>query len=362
MELLLLDKNFEVCGIIDDFSSLVWNRKYYECGNFSLQTTANYLEQFKNAKYIYAKDFQETGVIETFHIVNTEQGTEILHTGRFLESKLAQRVIDNTQYFKNKTTEDIVCSLVNTFAINAEDRKIANLRLGERKGLGKVRTMQITGANLLEKIYELCKEDELSIKLWHDFDKKELVFEVWKGEDRTDTQNKNTWAIFSKNFQNILEETYQIDKTQYCNFAYVAGEEKEETKARTIITIDRRKNGEERKELYVDARDLQSEVHNEDGSYTKMSDEEYKQILMERGIEKLNENTKIETANFKIDPLSNLIYKQDFDIGDKVIYKNEDLEYSIENRIVEISEAYENGNKTIDVTFGEEFNLKKIRR
>jgi len=29
MELLLLDKEFQICGIVDDFSSLVWNRKYY---------------------------------------------------------------------------------------------------------------------------------------------------------------------------------------------------------------------------------------------------------------------------------------------------------------------------------------------
>ena len=52
MELLLLDKNFQICGLIDDFSSLVWNRKYYECGNFNLQIGIKYWEQFRNAMYI----------------------------------------------------------------------------------------------------------------------------------------------------------------------------------------------------------------------------------------------------------------------------------------------------------------------
>lgn len=351
MELLLLDKNFEICGLIDDFSSLVWNRKYYECGDFSLQTSINNRKQFENAKYIYSKDFLETAMLETLNIKQTTQGLEIVRTGRFLESKLAQRVIDKTQYFRNMITEDIVRSLVNTFVINAGVRSIPNISLGERKGLGRSRTMQMTGDNLLTKIYELCKEDELSIKLWYDFEQNKMIFEVWQGFDRVDMQNENTWAIFSRNFENIVNEEYATDTTKYCNFAYITGEDKGEN--RVVVEVNRIKEGEDRKELYVDARDLQKDEN--------MTDTEYQQTLIERGIEKLNENAKIETANFAIDPLSNLIYKKDFDLGDKVVYKNDELGFNIENRIIGISEAYENGDKTIDLTFGEDYNLKKVK-
>lgn len=359
MELLLLDKDFQICGLIDDFSSLVWNRKYYECGNFNLQIGIKYWEQFENAKYVYCKDFKETGILETLNYKTTTQGTEIQRSGRFLESILADRVINKTQNFKNMITEDIVRSLVNTFAINSGQRSIPNLILGERKGLGKQRTMQMTGDNLLDKIYELCKEDELSIHLKYDFDSNKLVFEVWQGLDRRDTQDENTWAIFSRNFENILEDEYSVDETQYHNFAYVAGEDSGNN--RVIVEVNRVKEGEERKELYVDARDLQSESQDEEGNSTVLSDAEYKQMLTERGIEKLNECNKVETSNFSVDPHSNLEYKKDFDIGDKVIYKNDELGFDIENRIVEVTESYENGNKTIDVTFGEDYNIKKIK-
>jgi len=372
MELLLLDKQFQICGIVDDFSSLVWNRKYYECGNFSLQTSINNLQQFKNAKYVYSKEFEETAMLETFVFKNTTQGLEINRTGRFLESILADRVIDNTQYFTNMITEDIVRSLVNTFCIKAGVRTISKLTLGKRKGLGKKRTMQMTGDNLLDKIYELCKEDELSIKLWYDFDNNKMVFEVWQGLDRRDTQNTNTWAIFSRNFENILEDEYSTDTTKYCNFAYVAGEVDEEvgtnedgttknTKRRIVTTVDRVKEGEERKELYVDARDLQSEKTDDEGNTTKIPEAEYIQMLKERGIEKLNECNKVKTSNFNIDPLSNLECKKDFDLGDKVVYKNDELGFNIENRIVEITESYENGEKTIEATFGEDYNVKKVK-
>lgn len=364
MDLLLLDKKFQICGIIDDFSSLVWNRKYYECGNFSLQTSINNIEQFKNAVYVYCKEFEETAILETFDKKDTITGTEINRTGRFLESKLASRAIDNTQYFRNTITEDIIRSLVNTFVINAGNRTIPNIKLGKRKGLGKKRTIQMTGGNLLTKIYKLCKEDELSIKLWYDFDNNEMVFEVWQGLDRRDTQNTNTWAIFSRNFENILEDEYSLDTTKYCNFAYVAGEIEEKVganeegaeqtiKKRVVETVDRIKEGEERRELYVDARDLQKDE--------ETTEAEYKQMLIERGIEKLNENNKVEMAEFNIDPLANLVYKKDFNLGDKVVYKNDQLGFNVEDRIIGITEAYEDGEKTIDVTFGEDYNIEKIK-
>lgn len=363
MDLLLLDKEFQTCGIIDDFPSLVWNRKYYECGSFTLKLGLKYWERIKNASYVYCKDFEETGIIEAISYETSTQGIEILVSGKFLEDKLSYRVIDKTQNFKNQTTEDIVRSLVNNFCINAGDRSIPNLVLGTRKGLGKTRTMQMTGDNLLTKTYELCKEDELSIHLRYDFENNKMAFEVWQGLDRRDIQTTNSWAIFSRNFENILKDNYSTNSAKYKNFAYVMGEMSNDdgSKKRVGTTVNRIQPGEERRELYVDARDLQSEKTDSEGNTTKIPESEYLELLKERGIEKLNECNKVEVSNFIIDPLSNLKYKEDFDLGDKVVYKNDDLGFSIENRIVGITEAYENGNRTIDVTFGEDYNIKKLR-
>ncbi len=364
MELLLLDKEFQICGLIDDFSSLVWNRKYYECGSFNLQFNIKYIQQFENAKYLHCKEFLETAILETLNFKTSKQGISIQRSGRFLESKLSQRVIHTTQNFKNMLTEDIIRSLVNTFCINAEIRTIPNLILGKRKGLGRIRTMQITGDNLLDKIYELCKEDELSISIWYDFDNNKMVFEVWQGLDRRDTQNINSWAIFSRNFENITEDEYSNNETKYCNFAYVMGEVEEQvgvnedgtnktTKRRVEVMVDRIRAGEERKELYVDARDLQKDEDT--------TEEEYLETLKERGISKLNENNKVEIAYFNVDSLANLKYKSDFDLGDKTIYKNDELGFNIEKRIIGITESYENGNKKLDIAFGDDYNIKRIK-
>lgn len=352
MDLYLLDENFEICGIVDDFSSLVWNRNYYSCGNFKLQTGINDLQRFNNAKYLFCKDFDEVGVFETFDFIKSNGDYKILRTGRFIESLLSERVILPTQKYNNKTTEYICRDLVDKMAINPTDtdRIIPNLELGNLKGLGNTRSLQTTGKNLMERLYELCQDDEMSWNIKYDFDTQKLQFNCWKGLNRLDTQNINTWAIFSNNFENILSDEYSLDTTQYCNYAYVLGEARENEPRKQVI-VDQVGTGEERRELYVDARDLQKDE--------ETTESEYEQILYNRGVEKLTEARKVEEVTFKIDPFSNLIYKTDYDLGDLVVYKNAELGIVVEDRLTGISLVYENGSMEINVTFGSQYNLKR---
>lgn len=349
MELIMLDENFIPCGIIDNFSSLSWTRRYYDVGSFNLQITISDYMKIKNAKYIYSNSFIETAKIEAVNYINGVNDINVQLSGRFLEILLNDRVINNTQNLNN-TTENNCRNLVNNFAINpsVSSRKIPKVRLGEAHGLGKKYIMQVTGEELMTELYTLAKQDELSIRLRYDFVNDEIIFEVWQGLDRTDKQTTNTFAIFSRNFENILDDNYSMDYTKQKNFAYVYGEG--EGEQRFLIEVDNT-NGEERKELYVDARDLQQD---------DMTLNEYKDALRNRGIEKLNECNKVETSDFQIDPFSNLIYGKDFDLGDLCTYKNEELGILIDNRIVEVSEVYENGNKKIDVIFGDDYNLKGV--
>ena len=352
MDLYLLDENFEICGVVDDFSSLVWNRNYYSCGNFKLQTGVNDLQRFDNAKYIFNKDFDEVGVLETFDFIKTIDGYKILRTGRFLESLLSQRVILPTQKYNNKTTEYICRDLVTKNAISPTDtnRIIPLLELGNLANLGTSRSLQTTGKNLMEKLYEICQDDEMSWRISYDFDNTKLKFICWKGLDRRDTQNINTWAIFSNNFENILEDEYSTDSTQYCNYAYVLGEAREGEPRKQVI-VNQMQTGEERRELYVDARDLQKDENT--------SESEYEAILTQRGVEKLAEANMVEEVTFKIDPFSTLKYKTDYDLGDLVVYKNTELGVVKEDRLTGISLVFEAGKTSINVTFGKQYNLKE---
>ena len=115
-----------------------------------------------------------------------------------------------------------------------------------------------------------------------------------------------------------------------------------------IVTVDLRQPGEERKELYVDARDLQQE----DGNGNKIPLDTYKAQLLQRGREKLAEFRKVEIINSGVDSNANLVYKKDFDLGDYCTYINTEINISTDKRITEVMETYEGGATELSVTFG----------
>ena len=352
MDLLFLNKEFAVCKIVDSFKNFAWNRKYFEHGNFSIELIIeDYRDiKFNNGKYLYCKDYKETAILETLDFNTAGAETTAVLTGRFLESVLEDRVIKNTWNFTG-TSEEIARAMVNDFCINCQNPLFGGkLQLGKLKGLGTKRVYQNTGDEVKTAIYDLLKLDGLSYGIDYDYMSDTLTFNVWSGLDRTENQDVNAWATFCKNYENIQNDSYSTDNSQYKNFAYVAGEGTGQK--RIVVEVNKVQPGEERKELYVDARDLQQN----DG----MTDALYRQALHQRVLEKLEECKKVELTEFDIDPEANLEYGKDYDLGDIVMYKNDELDLYVENRIIGISKVYDSENEKIEVSFGDDYNIRKV--
>lgn len=210
-------------------------------------------------RYLYRNDRDELGVIREVNFAKDAKGTRTAYCkGYFSEELLNGRVL-NTQISLTGTPEVIGRKMVERYVINPTDagRKISQVKLGEPKGIGASVTVTATGDNLGDKLYEIEKTQELSHRLRYDYLNNDLIFEVWKGKNRTDDQTENSWAIFSDSFYNVKNAVYDRDESEYKNFAYVAGEG-EAPPVSSWRWILRSSADEERRELYVDARDLQS--------------------------------------------------------------------------------------------------------
>lgn len=126
-----------------------------------------------------------------------------------------------------------------------------------------------------------------------------------------------------------------------------------EGSARVIVEVDLRSSAdEERRELYVDARDLQSTYQDDAGDEHTYTADQYKALLRQRGLEKLAEYQKIETVNGDVDPNANLTYGVNFDLGDLCTYRYADVGIETTKRITEIQEVYEGSKQTLSVVFG----------
>lgn len=348
MKLIVLDENFDTIGSIPLFRTLIWIRRYEKIGYFELYSSKEYFALLNTGRYLYRSDADELGVIDEVNYAQDDKGNrETYAKGNFAEILLYDRVIEST-FSLAGNIEVAMRNLVTRTAISPEDsdRKIEHLRLGEINGISGELSTQVTGDNLSEKLYEIGNTKEISHRIRYDYLTNDLCFEVWQGKDRRDSQEVNSWAVFSNSFTNIRNVVYNRNIRDYKNFAYVAGAG--EGSNRTIVTVDLRQPGEDRKEIFVDARDLQQV----DGDGKSISQAVYIAMLEQRGIEKLAEYREVETVNSDIDPNANLVYKKDFDLGDYCTYINTEIGIETDKRITEIMETYEGGYVKVSVTFG----------
>lgn len=315
-----LNADFQPIGTLENFESLIWDDKYFSCGNFEFHAPYS----LGDASCIYDNSENQVGVIESLE----KESMKHVYKGRLLKCLLSNKVISSTCTYTKKSTEYIVKDLVRRFAgqnIQVE----ANLN----RGL-VIDTLQVTGDNLMDYTDALLEDSELGARIDFDFQTGKLTYVVYEGIDNT------AKMPMSKEFENIYSFTYTNDRSNFKNFAYVAGEDSGQN--RVVVTVDKRVGDEEKLEIYVDARDVQSEYTDENGEQKTMTVAEYKEALYQRGVEKLAEYQIQETID--IDP------KDRFELGEKRTFRDGNL-ISIQ-RITERSMAYEENTIKQNVTFG----------
>ena len=340
IDLIILNADFAELGALDDFSSLIWDRKYYETGNFELHCSPKYFPLFMGAEYIWSKGLVETGIIQDVSYDKEKHDTIV--KGHFLEDILCGRLITDI-VTGTKAPEAWAREWITNYCITPADskRKIAKLSLGTMHGLGTPVPVQTRGDDLPSKIREIATPQECGFRILYDYPHDQMYAEIWQGLDRTENQAVHSLAVFSDEEETSSLSTYTRSAGDYRNFAYVAGEG--EDADRIIVTVDQT-NGNPRKELWVDARDLQREKDDTDTTY--------KAKLIQRGKEKLAQYPIAESADFSVLTSNTLIYREDYDLGDlgTVIDQETGIKYTA--RVEEIEEVWENGSHTVTPTLG----------
>lgn len=357
IELIVLDENFSPVGVVDGFLSLIWRRKYYDVGDYELHTDKTAIPVLTAGKYIYCKDKEETGVIQRVSFSQNSGASTVVARGEFLESILKARAVIGTHNLTG-TGEEVIRALIMSQVINPSDnsRAISSLILGAECGVGQTITTQITRGGLFDRIKNICLSQEIAVRVRLDLTANKMICTVWQGKDRTDTQTVNAWAIFSEHYENVIANEYERDISDYKNVAYVAGAG--EGAARVVEEVDLSSGGA-RYELDIDARDIARDVGG-----VEMDIDDYRALLRQRGIEKLAQYTQTESVRADINTTANLVYKQDFDLGDVCLFVNGERGISASGRITAITEVHESGAYTVSATLGEDdlTIMKKIRR
>ena len=338
MELYVYNEALEQQGVIDSFSSLRWRRRFFEPGEFELHApaTEENLSLLRAGSILHRLDRQEAGIIESVKITGNENGgNEIEADGRMASSLLDRRIITPAISFSG-TVEDAMRKIVSDNAIVS--RPIDFLALGQTGGFLTACSFQALGKNVLTVLEALSKSAPLGFRVRLDVPNRKWVFEVYSGADRSVGNIGNPYVLFSDGFENISGPSYTLDTTGYGNFAYVACSS--DSGAQTIVEVDRTGGGA-RRELWVDAGDIQKGT---------LTDDEFRAQLTQRGLDQLAETAKVENFEASAVGTENFQYLIDWDLGDIVSFEKWGLR--LDQRITEVEEVYENGVETITPVCG----------
>jgi len=348
MELYIFNRELNFIGITESFNSLRWVRRYSKSGEFELQCalTEEALTLLARGNIIYKKGDTEAGYIEYRNLKQDTEGKEILAIkGKFLTSYLNRRIIWGTNIF-NTTSENAMRTLISDSCISPSDsnRIIPNVILGALQGYTDTVDYQVSYANLADELENLSNISNLGHRVSLDITNKKLVFDVYKGLDRSVNQSINPRCIFSKEFENILEQEYTDSLNNYKNLCLIGGVG--EGTARKLVTVGD-SIGLDRFEVFADQKSLSNEVDT-----IPMADADYTNLLIGKGNETLAETKEIQTFDSKTNLQGNLVYKTDFDLGDIVTNVSKRWGITLDTRITEIEEVYESDGLSISATFG----------
>ena len=271
---------YESVSLIDQFSSLMVTKRYYKTSDFQLQVAPTN----ETIEYLVPQNcLLIEGVFYYIdNVIYDQKEHSLIVSGISLFGLLKNRLIwSNFSLYQSPIliaqqilTENVTAPTntnrtLDWFTITADS--VAQSSIQYQNSYGMVR----------EEIETLCETYDFGFKETPtDLLEPSCTVHFYKGSD------KSSWIEFSIDNEMLFSETYETNDYDEATTALVAGEG--EGSARTIITLNESLTGLDRKELYVDARDLQSTIDE-----TTLTTEEYNNLLTTRGNEKLSEKQAI---------------------------------------------------------------------
>lgn len=344
---------FERVGILDSYEKAETETNYYDHNQLELLLDATpemielFIKQSEDIFLTLSNDRRQAFLVEKVKY-SDDTNAQIEVVGYSLSYMLSWRQIDRQQTFKGDVVA-VLRGFVDKNAINPENskRKLPNLVTSGANSLGITTEESYNNKPLDESLWEICEKLEISWDIIVNLANKQFEFVVWKGVNRSTEQMTVDPVIFSKQFENVLSQDFEDDKSDFKNTVLIAGEGQGAN--RVFLLVGDENAGRKRREMFVDARDLQSEPESEED---KMTEAEYNALLLQRAANKLAERQRIQSYNSEIAFDSQFKFGADYFTGDTVTIRNDEIGVMLHTIVVSATESYSKNGKELKISFG----------
>lgn len=275
MELYILDSRLRRTGVVlDRFESLIWTERFSAWGDFEINlfSTPETRRLLPAGTRLALSESYRVMVVEFIEDAKNDDGKEMLKvTGRSLEAIMEDRSARNTfanltvapKWTLTGTPGNIARQIFNEICrtnVNFEDDEIPFLQVGSLFSPGTIAeptdviTVELGLGTVYKAVKEICEAYSLGFRLVRNYDRSELYFDIYSGNNRTTQQSTLAPVVFSPNLDNLANVSELNSISGYKNVAYVF--HPETTQIVTAAGVSVEISGFERRVLTVDASDI----------------------------------------------------------------------------------------------------------
>lgn len=340
-------ETLNMIGMVSEYKGVVFPQTFVGCSKFNLYVpmTEHNIELLKEKRIVYLNEEINGEITRVETIVNDSMEKVLKVSGCTLEWLLKSRIVWGTYKAENKRPDVMMSEIVVQNCINPNDSKrvipfLGIKEINENINIEKI-SHQKTGDEVYDECKTLCETYGFGYSISLDIMNKKMWLNFRYGLDRSIDQSQRDFVLLSTDMQDILSSEYIKDIEDYKTTALVAGEVLEDSRL-TVVSGDNNISGFERKELYVDARDIQSD---ESADINK--------LLNSRGLEKLGSQIIAQTFKFTIKPENNsYIYGKDYFLGDIITVYDSEIGVQANVIVSEVEYEWDGDKYSMNHTFG----------
>lgn len=353
MEVTLLDASFNELYVLDVFKSLIWTDRYFKGGDFEIVVSpiSEVLDYLPDTVYVRLPESDRLMFLEDSNVhSDTEDGDELLLTGRSLESMLDRRIVwDPIALSGNLQTE--IQRVLNNNAISPTDslRKFDDLVFitsADPAVTALTVDSQFAGETLLKVVSDLCVSNGIGFKILRNESTSKFDFALYAGVDRSYSQSTNEPIAFTSSLDNLINADY-IESTRplktVCLVAGASGVGNVKTTSTVFAPSSSGLSDLARRELYYEASISRNTPDGE------LSEANYLLALEGRGKEELAKYIYLKSFDGEIDPTM-YNYGDEFGMGD-ILQIADDYGHEADSRVIEMIYSQDEAAISIYPTF-----------
>lgn len=376
MYFMITDKNFKRICTLTNAINIQWITRWYSCGEFSIQLSAESTNITPEWHYILCSERQNVGIIQQKIYTQNIKGKFLQISGFFMEHELSNLMVlyhrlDSTQDWKNVFYHQIGL-MINDYVEPVEkphfwyDSDIYHLpNSSEFRKFGKYKSgtynFEVNNQDLMSAAFEMSKLNETS-----------FIYTVPITDINNDNYNKTLTMLESKENADVVfterhikDFTITYDDSNYKNCVKVLGPVLNGIKCDAEIVSDE----DVKRWIILDNSNMSllDPEKKSDGTldhnihYTA---ETLPQVLKDAGMAELEKYQKVLNLDIQLNSITDYEYTKDYNVGEIITVKIESLGIEETKQIIEVSEVWKANKHEVYLELGEsrQSTLDKAKR